>query len=75
MRSGTQAAPRPRGTPRRQSRTSVPAPPATELNIYLGNYEGLSWGRLPLVPGYAATFRVEAVGSGQRCHEACLPWQ
>ncbi len=37
----------------------------TELNIYLGNYqkEGLAWGRLPFVPGYAASLRVESVGS------------
>ncbi len=37
----------------------------TELNIYLGNYEkeGLSWGKLPFVPGYAAVFRVEAAGA------------
>ena len=37
----------------------------TELNIYLGNYvkQGLSWGQLPFVPGYAAVFRVEQVGS------------
>jgi threonine dehydrogenase-like Zn-dependent dehydrogenase len=37
----------------------------TELNIYLGNYvkQGLSWGQLPFVPGYAAVFRVEEVGS------------
>jgi threonine dehydrogenase-like Zn-dependent dehydrogenase len=37
----------------------------TELNIYLGNYmkEGLAWGRLPFVPGYAAVFAVEQVGA------------
>ncbi len=37
----------------------------TELNIYLGEYQkqGLAWGRLPFVPGYAAVFQVEAVGS------------
>lgn len=36
----------------------------TEMNVYLGNYvkEGLEWGRFPFVPGYAATFEVEAVG-------------
>lgn len=36
----------------------------TELNIYLGHYDaqGLSFGRLPFVPGYAATFRVTDVG-------------
>jgi threonine dehydrogenase-like Zn-dependent dehydrogenase len=37
----------------------------TELNVYLGNYirEGLAWGRFPFVPGYAASFAVEAVGA------------
>ncbi len=36
----------------------------TELNVYLGQYEkqGLTWGRFPFVPGYAAVFRVEHCG-------------
>lgn len=39
--------------------------PGTELNIYLGNYEkeGLSWGRFPFTPGYAAVLQIEEVGS------------
>jgi len=38
----------------------------TELNLYLGNYQNnnQAWGRLPLVPGYAAVFEVERTGSG-----------
>jgi hypothetical protein len=37
----------------------------TELNLYLGNYEkqGLSWGQLPLLPGYASVFRAEDIGA------------
>lgn len=38
----------------------------TELNLYRGEYQrqGLRWGQLPFVPGYAAVFEVEAVGAG-----------
>lgn len=48
----------------------------TEQNVYLGNYErqGLTWGRFPFVPGYAATMDITAVGkdvtdlqAGDRC--------
>lgn len=37
----------------------------TEMNFYRGNYQeqGLSWGVLPVTPGYAAVFRAEEVGS------------
>ncbi len=38
----------------------------TEINLYKGEYQrqGLAWGQLPFVPGYAAVFEVEAVGEG-----------
>lgn len=37
----------------------------TEMHIYLGRYEeqDLQWGRFPFVPGYAASFQVERVGT------------
>lgn len=36
----------------------------TEMNVYLGQYEknGMTWGRFPFVPGYAAVFEVEQTG-------------
>lgn len=36
----------------------------TEMNIYLGNYDrqGLAFGKLPFVPGYAAVYRVTSIG-------------
>jgi threonine dehydrogenase-like Zn-dependent dehydrogenase len=40
--------------------------PGTELNVYLGHYAkmpGMTWGKFPFVPGYAAAFVAEAVGS------------
>lgn len=40
--------------------------PGTELNVYVGNYAkdpAMTWGKFPFVPGYAASFEAEAVGS------------